>query len=90
MTLWQGTIVEELRSDLRTHPATALAYAIGNVELRVFLLFGCEPDSPGVPEEARRVAAKLLDALMCGGDLDQVSRDCSEEIAMWREGRKLQ
>ncbi|MDH5824328.1 hypothetical protein QFW77_15235 [Luteimonas sp. RD2P54] len=90
MTLWRGTIVEQLRDELRTHPATALAYAVGNAELRVFLLFGCEPDSSEVPDEARKVAAMLLDALMCGGDLEQVARDCSTEIAKWRAGRNLQ
>lgn len=90
MSLWTGTVIEQLRDELRAFPAATLAYAIGNVELRVFLLFGCEPDAADIPDEARRVAVKLLDALMCGMDLEQTASECNEEIAKWRNGRSVQ
>lgn len=88
--LWTGTAIEQLRDELRAHPVASLAYAIGNVELRVFLLFGCEPDSADIPDEARRVAIRMLDALMHGFDPEQVERECHEEVAKWRSGRSLQ
>lgn len=85
MSLWKETGMERLRSELREQPRTAMAYALGNIELRVFLLFGCDPDSNDVPEEARDVALLLLQALLFGADMEVTSKRCEQIASGWLE-----
>jgi hypothetical protein len=83
VSLWKDTGIERLRGEFREQPKTAMAYALGNIELRVFLLFGCEPESNDVPDEAREVALLLLQALLFGADMETTSRRCEQIASGW-------